>query len=423
MSSFVCLPEANQNVTRLFGVMRALVDLGPAATADRDFSETAIEVLARTMQALDALQGALLTFDATGTHMTSVASVQMDSLAPGTTVSIPRQPAQRWGQTRTPIVIKSTEAEEFFGGISFSDVARVRLLAPLRAGSGVVGALLLGERVGQARYGDFECEAISMLAAPLALLMQNQSLVQSLKHQIADNLRLLTSLDHSFDDALEAFATTIDAKDKHMRGHSMRVGRYAAGIASSLGMSAQDVASIRACGQLHDIGRVTVDKGLVAKTTALKPEEFREIADHTVMGHQIVQSIRFPWPNVAESVRWHHERMDGSGYPDHLSGGDLSLAVRIIGVADAFDAMTHDRPYRRSFTMAEAAEELVRNAPRKFDGDVVHGLLAQMRAAAEGNVAAANLFSTTSAPITSGEVDRLAMTLVSKMTDFRVYSA
>ena len=403
--------------------MRALVDLGPAATADRDFSETAIEVLARTMQALDALQGALLTFDATGTHMTSVASVQMESLAPGTTLTIPRQPAQRWGQTRSPIVIKSTEAEEFFGGISFPEIARVKMLAPLRAGSGVVGALLLGERIAQARYGEFECEAVSMLAAPLALLMQNQSLVQSLKHQIADNLRLLTSLDHSFDDALEAFATTIDAKDKHMRGHSMRVGRYAAGIASSLGMSSQDVASIRACGQLHDIGRVTVDKGVVAKTTALKPEEFREIADHTVMGHQIVQSIRFPWPNVSESVRWHHERMDGSGYPDHLGGGDLALAVRIIGVADAFDAMTHDRPYRRGFTMAEAAEELVRNAPRKFDGDVVHGLLAQMRAAAEGNVAAANLFSTASVPMTVQEVDRFAMTLVSKMTDFRVYSA
>jgi len=403
--------------------MRALVDLGPAATADRDFSETAIEVLARTMQALDALQGRLLTFDASGNHMTSVASVQMEALAPGTTLTIPRQPAQRWGQTRSPIVIKSTEAEEFFGGISFPEIARVKLLAPLRAGSGVVGALLLGERIAQARYGEFECEAVSMLAAPLALLMQNQSLVQSLKHQIADNLRLLTSLDHSFDDALEAFATTIDAKDKHMRGHSMRVGRYAAGIASSLDMSSQDVASIRACGQLHDIGRVTVDKGVVAKTTALKPEEFREIADHTVMGHQIVQSIRFPWPNVSESVRWHHERMDGSGYPDHLGGGDLSLAVRIIGVADAFDAMTHDRPYRRGFTMAEAAEELVRNAPRKFDGDVVHGLLAQMRAAAEGNVAAANLFSTAAVPMTVQEVDRFAMTLVSKMTDFRVYSA
>ena len=403
--------------------MRALVDLGPAATAERDFSETASEVLAKCMIALEAIQGALLTFDSAGTRMTSIAASRMDALVPETSLTIGRQQAQRWGQARMPVIVKSTEAEEFFGAQHAQAVGAVRLITPLRAGSGVVGALLLGERMNQARYSDFECEAAAMLSSHLALLVQNQTLVQSLKHQIADNLRLLSSLDHSFDDALEAFATTIDAKDKHMRGHSMRVGRYAAGIATSLGMSTADVASIRACGQLHDIGRVTVDKTVSAKTTALKPEEFREIADHTVMGHQIVSSVRFPWPNVAESVRWHHERMDGSGYPDHLGGSDLSLPVRIIAVADAFDAMTHDRPYRRGFTMAEAAEELVRSAPRKFDGDVVHGLLSQMRAAAEGQPGAEGLFSSAQGALTAPEVDRMAMTLISKMTNFRVYSA
>jgi putative nucleotidyltransferase with HDIG domain len=369
------------------------------------------------------VQGALLTFDPSGTRMTSAAAMRMDALAPETSLNIARQQSQRWAQARMPVIVKSDETEEFFGAQYAAATSQVKFITPLRAGAGVVGALLLGERVNQARYSDFEIEAAAMLSPHLALLVQNHTLVQSLKHQIADNLRLLTSLDHSFDDALEAFATTIDAKDKHMRGHSMRVGKYAAAIATSLGMSPTDVSSVRACGQLHDIGRVTVDKGVCAKTTALRPEEFREIADHTVMGHQIVSSVRFPWPNVAESVRWHHERMDGSGYPDHLGGNDLSLPVRIIAVADAFDAMTHDRPYRRGFTMAEAAEELVRNAPRKFDGDVVHGLLSQMRAAAEGNAASESLFATAQGKPIAAEVDRFAMTLVSKMTNFRVYSA
>jgi putative nucleotidyltransferase with HDIG domain len=407
----------------LFAVMRAMVDLGPAATAERDFPETAEDVLGKCMLALEAMQGALMIFDPSGTRMTSVAAMRMDALAPETSLNIARQQSQRWAQARMPVIVKSGEAEEFFGAQYAAATAQVKFITPLRAGAGVVGALLLGERVNQARYSDFEIEAAAMLSPHLALLVQNHTLVQSLKHQIADNLRLLTSLDHSFDDALEAFATTIDAKDKHMRGHSMRVGKYAAAIATSLGMSPTDVSSVRACGQLHDIGRVTVDKGVVAKTTALRPEEFREIADHTVMGHQIVSSVRFPWPNVAESVRWHHERMDGSGYPDHLGGNDLSLPVRIIAVADAFDAMTHDRPYRRGFTMAEAAEELVRNAPRKFDGDVVHGLLSQMRGAAEGNAAAESLFASAQGKPIAAEVDRFAMTLVSKMTNFRVYSA
>jgi putative nucleotidyltransferase with HDIG domain len=417
------LPEASQNLTRLFGVMRTLVDLGPAATAERDFHETASDVLAKSMLALEAVQGALLTFDPSGTRMTSVASVKMEALGPEVSIVIARQQSQRWSQTRQPVIVKANEIEEYFGAQHMAGLQSLRMFAPLRAGSGVVGALLLGERLNQARYSEFESEAVGLLSSHLALLLQNHALVTSLKHQIADNLRLLTSLDHSFDDALEAFATTIDAKDKHMRGHSMRVGRYAAGIASSLGMSTSDVSSVRACGQLHDIGRVTVDKGVVAKTTALKPEEFREIADHTVMGHQIVSSVRFPWPNVAESVRWHHERMDGSGYPDHLGGTDLSLPVRIIAVADAFDAMTHERPYRRGLTVTEAAEELVRSAPKKFDGDVVHGLLAQLRSAAEGNTNAANLFSTVQGTMTPAEVDRFAMTLVSKLTNARVYSA
>jgi putative nucleotidyltransferase with HDIG domain len=417
------LPEASQNLTRLFGVMRTLVDLGPAATAERDFNETAGDVLVKSMMALEAIQGAMLTFDPSGTRLSCVASVKMDALLPEISLTITRQQAQRWAQSRVPVIVKGNEVEEFFGAQQQATLQNVRLITPLRAGSGLVGALLLGERLNQARYSDFECEAVQMLASHLALLLQNQILVQSLKHQIADNLRLLTSLDHSFDDALEAFATTIDAKDKHMRGHSMRVGKYAAGIASSLGMSSTDVSSIRACGQLHDIGRVTVDKGVVQKTTALKPEEFREIADHTVMGHQIVSSVRFPWPNVAESVRWHHERMDGSGYPDNLGGADLALTVRIIAVADAFDAMTHDRPYRRGFTVSEAAEELVRLSPKKFDGDVVHGLLAQLRSAAEGNTGSAQLFSSAQGNMTPAEVDRFAMTLVSKMTNARVYSA
>ena len=94
-------------------------------------------------------------------------------------------------------------------------------------------------------------------------------------------------------------------------------------------MSDADIPGIRAAGQLHDIGEVTVDKTLSIKSSPLRPEEFREIADHTIMGHQIVSSVRFPWPQVPEVVRWHHERADGSGYPDNLRNDDVSLPVRL----------------------------------------------------------------------------------------------
>jgi len=136
---------------------------------------------------------------------------------------------------------------------------------------------------------------------------------------------------------LEAFAAAIDVKHVNIHGHSLRVGRYAAAIGEALGMGPTEVAGLRSAGYLHDIGKVAVDKRLFGKPTALDPEEFREMADHTVVGHQIVTGIEFPWASIPEIVRWHHERSDGSGYPDGLAMNDVSLPVRIVGLADTFD--------------------------------------------------------------------------------------
>ena len=413
--------DQNSNLVRLFGVLKTIVDLGPLAASDRDFTETAHDVLEKTMQALDALQGALFTFDSAGVRLSAVSAIGFDSVPLGHEIQIGRQQSQKWAQTREAVIIKGTEQQDYFGTQAPEFATALRCIMPLRMGTGLVGGLCLGNRVNQGRYGDMEREALHLLAGHLAMLLQNHTLVCSLKNQIADNLRLLTSLDHSFDDALEAFATTIDAKDKHMRGHSMRVGRYSAGIASSLGMSESDVSSIRATGQLHDIGRVTVDKAVSNKPGSLRPEEFREIADHTVLGHQIVQSTRFPWPQVPEVVRWHHERADGSGYPDQLRLDELSMPVRIVAVADTFDAMISDRPYRKGMSVLHAAEELVKLTPTKFDSDVVQGLLVQLRCNFEKN--GRTTFGPSGAQITAMDLDRLAMSLVSKITHNRVYSA
>ena len=108
------------------------------------------------------------------------------------------------------------------------------------------------------------------------------------------------------------------------------------------------------------------------------------MADHTTVGHQIVSSVQFPWPKIPEAVRWHHERSDGSGYPDHLSESEVPLLVRIIGVADSFDAMTSARPYRAPLSVGSALSDLVRLSPEKFDPSVVQALLIQVRREAVG---------------------------------------
>ena len=225
----------------------------------------------------------------------------------------------------------------------------------------------------------------------------------------------MASLHGFYDNALEAFATAIDVKHVNIHGHSLRVGRYASAIGEAMGMEQSEVAALRSAGYLHDIGKVAVDRRLFSKPGALDPEEFREMADHTTVGHQIVSSVQFPWPKIPEIVRWHHERSDGSGYPDKLAQDDLPMPVRIVGLADSFDAMTSVRPYRAPLSVGAALSDLVRMTPLKFDPSVVQALLIQIRREAVGS-SRIPLLEGASVNIAAADIDHLAATLQHKVS-------
>ena len=238
---------------------------------------------------------------------------------------------------------------------------------------------------------------------------------------VSENLRLLASLHGFYDNALEAFAAAIDVKHVNIHGHSLRVGRYAAAIGDALGMDQNEIAALRSAGYLHDIGKVAVDKHIFGKPGALDPAEFRQMADHTVVGHQIVSGVQFPWPRIPEIVRWHHERGDGSGYPDGLLMEDVPMPVRIIGLADTFDAMTSERPYREPLSVGGAISEIVRLAPQKYDPNAVHGLLVQLRRDAVGSNRTPFLENRMALNIAPTDIDHLAASLQHKMTNGRNY--
>jgi putative nucleotidyltransferase with HDIG domain len=186
-------------------------------------------------------------------------------------------------------------------------------------------------------------------------------------------------------------------------------------------MEASDVAALRSAGYLHDIGKVAVDKRLFGKPTSLDPEEFREMADHTVVGHQIVSGVQFPWPRIPEIVRWHHERADGSGYPDGLRMDDVDMQVRIIGLADTFDAMTSERPYREPISVGSSLSEIVRLTPQKFDPHAVQGLLLQVRRDSVGSNRVPFLQDRISANIAPADVDHLAANVQHRLTQGKRY--
>jgi putative nucleotidyltransferase with HDIG domain len=279
----------------------------------------------------------------------------------------------------------------------------------------------LGRREGDALYDDDELESIALLSSYVALAVQNHALSQTLSQRVSENLRLLASLHGFYDNALEAFATAIDVKHVNIHGHSLRVARYAAAIGEAMGLDQNEVAALRSAGYLHDIGKVAVDKHLFGKPTALDPEEFREMADHTTVGHQIVSGIQFPWPMIPEVVRWHHERNDGSGYPDALQMEEVPLPARIIAIADTFDAMTSMRPYREPVSVGATLSELVRLTPQKYDPNVVQALLIQVRRDAVGSSRTPLLDERVAPTIAPPDIDQLAATLQHKTSRNRLY--
>jgi putative nucleotidyltransferase with HDIG domain len=322
---------------------------------------------------------------------------------------------------RGPAVLEAGSYEAFLSSNGNVAPELFRCIAPLKVGGKLVGVVALGHREGDANYDAGELESLDLLCHYVALAIHNQTLSQTLAQRVSENLRLMASLHGFYDNALEAFATAIDVKHVNIHGHSLRVGRYAAAMGEAMNLETSEVAALRSAGYLHDIGKVAVDKRLFGKTTSLDAEEFREMADHTVVGHRIVSGVQFPWPRIPEIVRWHHERADGSGYPDKLAMEDVPLGVRIVGLADTFDAMVSERPYREPMSLGASLSEIVRLTPLKFDPNVVQALLLQVRRDAVRSNRTPFLETRMADTIAAPDVDHLAASLQHKVTRGRLF--
>jgi len=163
----------------------------------------------------------------------------------------------------------------------------------------------------------------------------------------------------------------LEKKDEYTRGHSQRVSRYAVRTAVLLGFSGDTLDQIRLGGELHDIGKIGTRDAVLRKPGPLTAIEFEEIKKHVIEGEEILEPLRRDHPLVLQIVRSHHERMDGSGFPDGLRGPAIPMPARIVAVADAFDAMTTERTYRVPVGAREALAELRRLAGIQFDADCV----------------------------------------------------
>ena len=409
------------NFRRLLRTVETLSDLGPALTAEREFPESAQLMLSALMEAAGAREGALFIFSDKPSLLTSVGSRGFALLPEPAIVPLLPKHVHALTSARGPVVLNESTYEVFFSANGNVAPELFKCIVPLKVNGKLAGLVGLGRREGDALYDDEELDALSLLSSYVALAVQNHTLGQTLSQRVSENLRLLASLHGFYDNALEAFAAAIDVKHINIHGHSLRVARYAAAIGEAMGFEPNEVAGLRSAGYLHDIGKVAVDKYLFGKPGALDPEEFRAMADHTTVGHQIVSGIEFPWPMIPEVVRWHHERADGSGYPDSLRIDEVPMSARIIGVADTFDAMTSARPYREPMSVGSTLSELVRLAPQKYDPGVVQALLIQVRRDAVGSSRLPLFDDQMGLNIAPADIDQLAASLQHKNNRNRLY--
>jgi len=165
-------------------------------------------------------------------------------------------------------------------------------------------------------------------------------------------------------------ATTLEADEPYTHGHSYRVAQYGVTIARAMGMTPAELEMLEYGGLLHDIGKIAITNEIICKPGRLTDEEFSTLAEHPAIGARIVEQIKF-MPETVDLVRHHHERVDGKGYPDGLKGDEISLGSSILMVADAFDAMTSDRSYRKALPLDRALAELEKYKGTQFRTDIV----------------------------------------------------
>ena len=180
-------------------------------------------------------------------------------------------------------------------------------------------------------------------------------------------------------ESLETVAATIDAKNLYLKGHSKRVAEYSREVAGRMGMSEDDCQAVYFAGLLHDIGKIGIPNSILDKQQKLTDEEYDVIKRHCSLGSEILKSMSAV-PELAQVARWHHERYDGSGYPDGLKGEEIPIFARIISVCDAYDAMSSERSYRKPLLREEIIGQLVKYRGIQFDPKVVDAMLTTLQA-------------------------------------------
>jgi HD-GYP domain-containing protein (c-di-GMP phosphodiesterase class II) len=266
-----------------------------------------------------------------------------------------------------PLIVNSPGKDpRFFKGVDERTEFETRniICVPVRVKEKIIGVL---EAINKQGKGKFDKEDLSLL--------------NSLADQVAialDNSRLYQELEEMFFQTAESLADAIEKRDPYTGGHTQRVTLYSQAIAKRLQLKPLEKKWLKIASVLHDIGKIGIEDHILRKPEPLSPEEFDIIKRHSDMGAEIIEHIRQLRESIP-GVKYHHEQLDGKGYPDGLKGEEIPILAKIVAVADTYDAMTTDRPYRKAMEKEAAIEELKRCSGTQFDKGVVEAFIQAYR--------------------------------------------
>ncbi len=282
------------------------------------------------------------------------------------------------GEARDPDWIRAVAQQVVFQAHGDTDPATAKRIAISNAPSGAamqvrgivvpivrqgtfLGQMIAVRSLGRDEFGTVEADLMNSTSMMLGAHLVNQRQYQEMQQM--------------FEGTIQSLVSALDAKDAYTCGHSSRVSELAVEIAARLGYDEDRLQTIRMAGILHDIGKIGIEDSVLLKPGRLTAEEYEKIKQHPVLGYEILRGIR-PFRKILPGVRHHHESWDGRGYPDGLAGDAIPRDAQILAVADAFDAMTSDRPYRDGMPMDKVIAIFHHGRGSQWAVDVVDALLA-----------------------------------------------
>ncbi len=361
-----------ENQQKLIHTFGALAELGHEVSQKNNFQEMIRTSLHLLLGSLGIMRGGVARYSRFGHELNMLAVRGLGENFPLSLTLCDEDERQFLINGLVPIEVSQAKVLPFFQiyDRSFED-KRVELIVPLVIRDEIVGVVLLGEKANGEPYSAYDRDIICAMTRHIGVGIAQRNLMVELERRAVENRRLYEDLRMTYKDTVKAFATAIDCKDKYTEGHSVRVGKYSEIIAAELGWSEEQIEGVAVAGYLHDVGKLTVESSIINSPHRINAKETTELNKHPEIGYEILLPIHHPYTDVPLAAKYHHERLDGRGYPDELYDRDIPYIAKIVCLADSFDAMTTDRPYKRRRPAKEVVEDLQRNSGKQFAPELV----------------------------------------------------